>query len=91
VPRHSGSALIEKVDPNKKLRRAADSSESYISRMIKEAAGRFFDDERAQCAEYVKNAGNKAIHDLHEFQATYQKRMGEILDNTRKIVIDLYT
>lgn len=85
------AALIEKVDPQYKLQPANGSSESHISRMIEKATGRFLDHERAQCAEEVKDAGNKAIHDLSVFRMKYEKRMGEIVDNTRKIVIDLYT
>lgn len=85
------AALIEKVDPQYSLRPAKGSSESHISRMIEKATGKFFDLERAQCAQQVRDAGNNAIHNLPEFRKNYEPRMGEIVDNTRKIVIDLYT
>jgi len=85
------AALIEKVDPQYRLQPAHGSSESHISLMIERATGKFLDHERAQCAEEVKEAGNNAIHSLATFRAKYERRMGEIVDNTRKIVIDLYT
>lgn len=85
------SALVDRVDPQGKLQSGNASCESYISRLIDKAKGTFLDEERAKCAEEVKDAGNKAIHSLPLFRAKYERRMGEIVDNTRKIVIDLYT
>jgi hypothetical protein len=84
------SALIDKIDPQYHLRHKNSSSESHISRMIEKATGKFLDQERAKCAEEVREAGNKAIHNLPAFRAKYEKRMGEIVDNTRKIIVDLY-
>lgn len=85
------SALKERVDPHCRLRPSGGSSESHISKMIERATGKFLDQERAKCAEEVRDAGNKAIHDLPAFRSKYEQRMGQIVDNTRKIVIDLYT
>jgi hypothetical protein len=59
--------------------------------LIEKAKGPFLDGERARSAEEVKEVGNKAIHKLSIFRAKYARRMGEIVDNTRKVVIDLYT
>lgn len=85
------SALVDKMDPQGKVKAATSDSDSYVSKLIQKAEGQFLDKERAKCAEEVKLAGNKAIHDLPAFRAKYLKRMGAIVDNTRKIVIDLYT
>jgi Domain of unknown function (DUF4145) len=85
------AALIEKIDPQYRLQSAHGSSESHISRMVEKATGKFLDHERAQSAEEVRDAGNNAIHNLPVFRAKYEERMGEIVDNTIKIVIDLYT
>jgi hypothetical protein len=85
------SALVDKVDPQGRFQSGNASCESYISRLIDRARGTFLDKERAACAEEVKDAGNTAIHNLPMFRRKYEKRMGEIVDNTRKIVVDLYT
>lgn len=85
------SALVDKVDPQGRFQSGNASTESYISRLIDRAKGTFLDNEKAACAEEVKDAGNKAIHNLPMFRRKYEKRMGEIVDNTRKIVVDLYS
>jgi hypothetical protein len=85
------SALVDKVDPRRLLQSGRNvSCESYISRLIDKARGTFLDEERVKCAVDVRDAGNNAIHNLPVFRARYESRMGEIVDNTRKIVIDLY-
>jgi Domain of unknown function (DUF4145) len=85
------AALIEKVDPRYTLLPVKGTKGSHISGMIERATDKkFFDQERAQCARQVIDAGNNAIHNLPQFQRKYEPRMGEIVDNTRKIVIDLY-
>jgi hypothetical protein len=85
------SALVEAVDPHGTLRPANSSNESYISPLVDKPRGTFLDEERAKCAEEVNDTGNKAIHNLPVFRAKYERRMGEIVGNTRKIVIDRYT
>jgi hypothetical protein len=85
------SALVDKVDPRGRLQFGNASCESYMSRLIDKARGTFLDEESAKFALEVKDAGNNAIHNLPTFRAKYESRMGEIVDNTRKIVIDLYT
>jgi len=85
------SALVDKLDPQGRLQFGNAPYESYISRLIDKAQGTFFDEERVKCAKEVRDVGNRAIHDLPAFRRRDEKRMGEIVDNTRKIVIDLYT
>jgi hypothetical protein len=82
--------LVDKIDPNGRLHPANSSRESYIKVLIDKAEGIFLDKERAKCAKEVRDAGNRAIHDLLAFRRKDEKRMGEIVDDTRKIVIDLY-
>lgn len=84
------SALVDKVDPQGRLQFGNASRESYISRLIDKAKGTFLDEERAKCGNDVRDAENRAIHDLPAFRRRDENRMGEIVDNTRKIVIDLY-
>jgi hypothetical protein len=97
------SALVETIDPERQIdqmltdqaRKSGKPKESYIERLVKEAAKRhILTDDRPRCAIEVRNAGNDAIHDYNEFE----KRLGDplrgvayIVDSTRKVLIDLYS
>lgn len=84
------AALIERIDSKGKIKRDLKSGESYIGKMIGEAAKLHIDDERAKAAIEIRDAGNDAIHNLREFKKGYAPRMRYIVDNLRKILIDLY-
>lgn len=87
------AALVERIDPDCKLKPKAghkQPTDSHISNMIIAASGRYLDDNRAEAAEMIKKAGNWAIHNYKRFSEHYAHRMGEIVDDTRKILIDLY-
>jgi len=86
------AALIEKIDPKKKFKQRLKNGESYIGKMISEAARLHLDDERVAAAKEIRDAGNKAIHPLglDDFKKIYKNRMGSIVDNLRKVLIDLY-
>jgi hypothetical protein len=47
-------------------------------------------DDRPEWALKVRDAGNEAIHNLEEFKKRWEGKLGEILLNTRKVLIDLY-
>jgi hypothetical protein len=46
--------------------------------------------KRAAAAEMIRDCGNSAIHDLKSFRENFAPRLGEVLEETRKIVTDLY-
>lgn len=88
------TALQNVVDPQKliKLRlKSLKSQDSYIAEMAIEAArGGILADDRPECVIAVRDAGNAAIHDYPEFERKWLPRLGEIVDQTRKILLDLY-
>jgi hypothetical protein len=84
------AALIERIDPKGKFKQNLKSGESHIGRMIDEAAKLHIDDERKKAAIEIRDAGNDAIHNLCEFKKKYAPRMRCIVDNLRKVLIDLY-
>lgn len=88
------TALRELVDPDAKIegriRRQGSRSDSYFKELITAAGSRLRDD-RPSCAIRVRDAGRYAIHNLSEFNKMYPAdRASEILDDTRKVLLDLY-
>lgn len=84
------AALIETIDPKGKIKQSLKSGESYIGKMVDEAARLHLDNERVMAAIEIKDAGNDAIHNLRRFRQKYELRMRCIVDNLRKVLIDLY-
>jgi hypothetical protein len=92
------AALIETIDPQGRIRQnlkmimsqGRHEKESYIGKMIEEAAKLHIDAECAKAAIEIRDAGNDAIHNLPRFKKKYELRMRCIVDNLRKILIDLY-
>jgi hypothetical protein len=89
------AALVERIDPGYKLKPLPghDSiglGDSHISNMIRAASGWYLMDDRPEAADRIREAGNWAIHSYSRFEKTYSHRLGEIVDDTRKILIDLY-
>lgn len=97
--------LKQVIDPQGELRRAASVSRrdptaigrerSHMLRMIDEAGNRpqgrgHLDQERRQKAERIKDSGDLAIHSLNDFRSKYAAKMCEIVDDTRKVIIDLF-
>jgi hypothetical protein len=58
--------------------------------MIEAARGKILSDKRAAAAEMIRDCGNAAIHDLKTFREHYAPRLGEVLEETRKILSRLY-
>lgn len=58
--------------------------------MIEAARGKLLSDKRAATAEMIRDCGNAAIHDLKTFREEYAPRLGQVLEETRKIVSHLY-
>ncbi|HEY1902490.1 MAG TPA: DUF4145 domain-containing protein [Terracidiphilus sp.] len=84
------AALIETIDPNLKIKSGLNSKGGHIGAMIHEAAKLHLDQERVKAARDIHQAGNTAIHDLAKFKKEYAPRMRYIVDNLRKVIIDLY-
>ncbi|MBZ5506879.1 MAG: hypothetical protein LAO78_15595 [Acidobacteriia bacterium] len=85
------AALIERVGPQRQSRKSVGRQDSAISRMIVAAASvGLLKENRPAKAEAIKEAGDLAIHNYDEFRKTYSHRMGEIVDDMRKILMDLY-
>ena len=84
------SALESVCDSKGIVRKQVPRGESYFELLVKEASrGGLLTDDRPSCAMKVRNAGNYAIHDVPKFERCWECRMGEILDDTRKVLIDL--
>jgi hypothetical protein len=97
------SALIEKIDPDRRIdralrdeaRKSGNPKESYVGRLVDEADKRhILTDDRPKCAIEVRDAGNDAIHNHGEFeklQSDPHRGIAYIVESTRKILIDLYS
>lgn len=85
------TALQNVVDPQKLIKSRLKPQDSYIEEMAIEAGrGGILTDDRPECVIAVRDAGNTAIHGYPEFERTWLPRLGEIVDHTRKILLDLY-
>jgi hypothetical protein len=87
------SALVQQIDPSSAIKQQTSREESYFGRLIEEAEKRnVLTDDRPRCAFEVRDAGNEAIHNYEEFKRRLldPRAVANILDSTRKILIDLY-
>jgi hypothetical protein len=89
------AALIQVIDPKERIKRSLEKDtpgkkKSYVAAMLEEAAKLHLDPERRRAANVIHLAGNAAAHDYIKFRLDYAPRMREIVDNTRKVIIDLY-
>jgi hypothetical protein len=85
------AVLTDLVDPTYSLtRRTGSPHQSHLTDMIEAARGKLLSGKRAASAEMIRDCGNSAIHDLKTFRQEYAPRLGQVLEETRKIVSDLY-
>jgi hypothetical protein len=85
------AVLSDLVDPTYSLTGAGGTAhQSHLSLMIEAARGKILSDKRAAAAEMIRDCGNAAIHDLKTFREHYAPRLGEVLEETRKILSRLY-
>jgi hypothetical protein len=83
------SALKKVVDPKGIIEADLHKGTSYFKTLVNKAT--MLNDERP-CAFDVKDAGDWAIHDLPRFERTYGgERLDEVVHNTRKVLVALYT
>jgi hypothetical protein len=88
------SALAERMDPDSAIKQQTSRDASYIGRLVEEAKKRHvLTDDRPKCVIEVRDAGNDAIHDYGKFEKLLRDPRGiaNIVDSTRKILIDLYS
>jgi hypothetical protein len=84
------SALQRRCDPRRDLKRSVPTPE-YFERLLEEAErGGLLADDRPGCARKVRRAGNDAIHEFPTFARLWEHKLVEILDDTRKVLLDLY-
>jgi hypothetical protein len=89
-------SLKQTIDPKKIIlgkipKSAGGKKKSYMLTMIDEAGAKSrLDRERVKAAKRIKEAGDTAIHSLPEFRAKYAGCMHDIVDDTRKVLIDLF-
>lgn len=89
------SALKARVDPKGLMEQSLPKGRSYFKALVENAEllqdSHDSRDDRP-CALDVKDAGDWAIHDMKRFNETYGiERLHEVLANTRKVLLDLYT
>lgn len=84
------AVLTDLVDPTYSLGAVKSASQSHLTEMIEAARDKLLSDKRAAAAEMIRDCGNAAIHDLKNFREEYAPRLGQILEETRKIVSHLY-
>jgi hypothetical protein len=85
------TALENVIDPMHVIKNSKKSEDSYIEALAIEAGrGGILTDDRCQCVSDIRDAGNKAVHDHPTFERRWLPRLAEIVDNTRKVLIDLY-
>jgi hypothetical protein len=85
------AVLTDLVDPTYSLSLAADSShQSHLSDMIEAAKDTLLSRKAASSAEMIRKCGNSAIHDLKTFNEQFAPRLGQVVEETRKIVSRLY-
>lgn len=85
------AALQNVVDPKKLIKSKLKREDSYVEQMAIEAGrGGILTDDRPHCVIEVRDAGNAAIHKYPDFERIWLPKLGEIVDHTRKILLDLY-
>jgi hypothetical protein len=86
------SALVDLCDPEKKLYKKTVRGESYYRALVDKAASdRLLTDDRPEWAIDVRDAGNDAIHNYSKFENEWGGKVEDILLNTRKVLVDLYS
>jgi hypothetical protein len=85
------SALESLCDPTGTMKQSIPTEKYFTALVEKARRSGLLTDDRPAWANDIRNAGNDAIHDHAEFQKRWRGRLDEILLNTRKIALDLYT
>ena len=85
------SALQTVCGPAKEIKRNIGPKESCFRKLTEKAQqDRILTEDRPDCAIKVRKAGDAAIHNHREFERERLPKLGEIVDSTRKVLIDLF-
>jgi hypothetical protein len=86
------SALENLCDPRGTLQKRVPPGDSYFEALVRKAsADGLLADDRPEWAIKVRDAGNDSIHNFRRFRECWLNSLDEILLNTRKVLLDLYT
>ena len=86
------SALENVCDPKGTIQKCIGPEESYFKALVEKARNDgLLTDDRPEWAIRIRDAGNDAIHNFPRFQQRWCGRLDDILLNTRKVALDLYT
>jgi hypothetical protein len=84
-------ALKSVCDPKCVIERQLPSGESYFKALVEKARkDHLLEDDRPKCAINAREAGRFAIHNFPKFQQNWESKLGEVLDGTRKVLLDLF-
>jgi hypothetical protein len=85
------AVLTDLVDPTYSLTLGTGNCyQSHLSVMIEAAKGTLLSQEGVSSAEMIRKCGNSAIHDLKTFREQFAPRLGQVVEETRRIVSRLY-
>ena len=85
------AALIKATDQSGWIKEQMIPWHSYIGAMLLHARSiRLIDGSRHEFGLEVRDAGNAAIHNLTQFHQIFASKVPAIIDNTRKILEDLF-
>jgi hypothetical protein len=94
------AALKQKIDPRKIIEQEAHENKrrgergeptSHVALMINRARELgILKDDRPEWAKKINRARNAAVHELHKFKKDFAPQITDLVDNWRKVLIDLY-
>src|SRR5208282_4967361 len=86
------AALIDATDKDGWIKsQTTNHRRSYIGAMLLEAKLiRLIDGSRFEQGLRIRDAGDAAIHNLIEFRHNFADKVSEVIDDTRKIIEDLF-
>ena len=86
------AALINAIDQSGWIKQQMNQQHSRIEAMLLQARliG-LIDESRFEHALQIRDAGNAAIHNLLQFHHNFSDKVPGIIDNTRKILEDLFS
>ena len=84
-------ALVERLDPDEKLRLKIQPGQSYMEHLLDSAidGGIVLGDSKRRYLQ-VRDAGNDAVHSPRKFEKKWSNKVGELLGDTRDMVEKLY-
>jgi hypothetical protein len=85
------AALQTACDPSEKIKNSISREKSYFRELTDKAQREgLLTDDKPSSAIQVRKAGDAAIHNHQEFERRWLPKLGDLVDFTRKILIDLF-